>query len=346
VQLNATFALAALVAIGMSLQFLSQLFVWRNWPVRDVLEGWLFVLRDRLIVALLIALPVVGLRSLRVHSLRVRSALLAACVFCGAVLGETIVRSLYGSPVDPVSILTHSLRWNAVALSAAATYYLWCSAAAARARLQHEALQRQQLDQQLTNVRLTALHKQIEPHFLFNTLATVRRLQRVQPAAGAHMLANFVVYLGGLPPMLSCAEAPLGDELNLVQAYLAVVHVRMSDRLQVRIEVPVALRQALIPPLALATLVENAVKHGLAPSPTGGRLDISAKTGEDTLEICVADTGIGVQPDVQGGSGIGLYNVRARLATLHGRGASLRIEANVPTGVRATIRLPWRRSTT
>ena len=342
--LNSLFSLAVVIAFGMSLQFLSQLFVWRNWPVSEVLEGWLFIFRDRLIVALLIALAVVGLRAQHVRSLRIRSALLAACVLCGAVLGEAVVRSLHGSPADPASLLTHSLYWSAVGLAAAATYHLWSSAAAARARLQREALLRQQLEQQLIKARLTALHKQIEPHFLFNTLATVRRLQRVEPANGAYMLANFVDYMRGLLPMLSRAEVPLAQELNLVQAYLAVIHVRMAERLQIGIEVPEALHCALIPPLTLATLVENAVKHGLAPSPGGGRLNISAEACEDMLEISVADTGIGLQPGVQGGSGIGLYNVRTRLATLHGHRASLRIRTNLPTGVRATIRLPLRRS--
>jgi signal transduction histidine kinase len=343
-RLNSMFGLAIVIAFGMSLQFLAQLFVWRNWPVSEVLEGWLFIFRDRLIVAVLIALAVAGLRAQRVRSLRLRSALLAACVLCGAMLGEAIVRSLYGSPADPASVFTRSLYWSAVAFAAAGSYYLWSSAAAARARLQREALLRQQLEQQLTKVRLTALHKQIEPHFLFNTLATVRRLQRVQPADGAYMLANFVDYMRGLLPMLSCAEVSLAQELNLVQAYLAVIHVRMAERLQIQVEVPEALRGALVPPLTLATLVENAVKHGLAPSPRGGRLEISAKVYADTLEISVADTGVGLRPEVQGGSGIGLYNVRTRLATLHGHRASLRIQANRPTGVRATIRLPLQRS--
>jgi signal transduction histidine kinase len=343
-RLNSLFGLAVVVAFGMSLQFLSQLFVWRNWPVSEVLEGWMFIFRDRLIIALLIALAVVGLRMRRVRSLQLRSALLAACVLCGALLGEAVLRSLHGTPADPASLLTHSLYWSAVALSAAATYHLWSSAAAVRARLQCEALLRQQLDQQLVNARLTALHKQIEPHFLFNTLATVRRLQRVEPANGAYMLANFVDYMRRLLPMLSRAEVPLAQELNLVQAYLAVIHVRMAERLQIGIEVPEALRCALIPPLMLATLVENAVKHGLAPSPGGGRLDISARGWGGLLEISIADTGVGLQPGVQGGSGIGLYNVRTRLATLHGDRAYLRIQSNLPTGVRATIRLPLRRS--
>lgn len=341
-RLNMTFGLAAAIALGMSLEFLFQSFVWRNWPVAAVLEGWLYILRDRLIVAALIAAAITGLRILQVPSLRLRTVLLASCVLCCAVLGEAVVGLLHGGNLPVPTLLAHSLRWCAISLSAAASYYLWCNAQEARGRLQREALQRQQLEQQVTNMRLTVLRKQIEPHFLFNTLATVRRLQRVEPSMGAHMLANFVDYLRGLLPMLASIEVPLGEELALVQAYLEVIRVRMGERLHATIAVPAELNRARVPPLAVATLVENAIKHGLAPSPTGGRLDITANTAHGMLTISVTDTGVGLKSDLQCGSGIGLYNIRSRLATLHGGHASLRIHTNRPAGVRASIQLPLR----
>lgn len=344
VRLNSTFALAAVIAFGMSLEFLFQSFVWRNWPVGAVLEGWLYILRDRLIVAILIAAAITGLRILQIASLRLRTGLLVGCVLCCAVLGEAIVGWLYGGSLALAPLVAHSLRWCAISLSAGACYYLWCSSQEARSRLQRAALQRQQLEQQVTNTRLTVLRKQIEPHFLFNTLATVRRLQRVEPSAGAHVLANFVDYLRGLLPMLARVEVSLGEELALVRAYLEVIRVRMGERLQAVIAVPAELNLARVPPLAVATLVENAIKHGLAPSPTGGRLDITANAAHGVLTINVIDTGVGLKGELQGGSGIGLYNIRTRLATLHGRHASLHIRANQPTGVRASIQLPLRRA--
>jgi signal transduction histidine kinase len=336
------FILAAAIAFGMSLQFLAQIFVWRNWTLPEILQGWLYVLRDRLMVAMLMAVAVTLLRVQHVRSARLSSALLAMSILFGAVGGEVVVRLFYGEPLDIPSLITHSLRWGAVALAGAASYLLWRTSVASHARLLRETLQRQHLEQQLTNTRLNALQKQIEPHFLFNTLATVRRLHQIEPETGARMLANFVDYLRGLLPMLARSEVQLGEELDIVRAYLSVIRIRMAERLQVRIDVPAKFWSAQLPTLALATLVENAIKHGLAPSPSGGEIRIQAYERDDLLEVCVADTGVGLKADNQGGSGIGLYNVRARLATLYGPRACVRIQANTPTGVRASLYLPLR----
>jgi hypothetical protein len=184
------------------------------------------------------------------------------------------------------------------------------------------------------------MRKQIEPHFLFNTLATVRRLHQTEPETGATMLANFIDYLARLLPMLEHSEVPLGDEADLVTAYLSVIQIRMPERLTVRIDVPAALRRARVPPLALATLVENAVKHGIAPLPHGGAIEVVALAKDGMLELSVSDNGAGFNSSTGGGVGIGLYNVRARLATLHGALGTLQVEANRVAGVRASIMLP------
>ena len=336
------FALSTAIAFGMSLQFLAQLFVWRNWPIREVLQGWLYIFRDRLVVATLITLPIVVLSVLRIQSPLLRSALLAAGVLAGAVVGEWLVRLLYDQQDSLSTLLPYALRWGAVALAVATTYYLWRASADSDEQLRQESLRRQAVEQQLANTRLTALRKQIEPHFLFNTLATVRRLHQTDPAAGAGMLGNFIDYLRRVLPMLECSEVPLGDEINLIRAYLAVIQLRMLGRLEVHFEVPGNLRTVQIPPLSLATLVENAIKHGLAPLPSGGVISVIASTHQGLLELAVADNGVGLKTDSGGGTGIGLYNVRARLATLYGARATLEVQANRPTGVRATIRLPLR----
>jgi signal transduction histidine kinase len=333
-------SLAATIAVGMSLQFLAQLFVWRNWPIDEVLEGWLYILRDRLIVAFAIALAILLFGVTRSQALRARTVLLAASVLAGAAAGEWLVRNLYGSHDSLAAWFTHVLRWSVVALAVAGTYFLWRASVDSREQLRREDLRRQSVEQQLTNTRLTALRKQIEPHFLFNTLATVRRLHQTEPESGATMLANFIDYLARLLPLLERSEVPLGEETDLVQAYLSVVKIRMSDRLQVSIDVPGELRLARVPPLALATLVENAIKHGLAPLPQGGSIEVAAVASKGMLELSVSDNGVGLKPDAGGGSGIGLYNVRARLATLHGARASLQVQANRTSGVRASITLP------
>src|ERR1700723_3658465 len=117
------FALSTAIAFGMSLQFLAQLFVWRNWPIREVLEGWLYIFRDRLIVATLITLPIVFLGILRTRSPLLRSVQLAASGLTGAVAGEWLVRQLYDQQDALAPLLTSALRWGAVAFAVATTYY-------------------------------------------------------------------------------------------------------------------------------------------------------------------------------------------------------------------------------
>jgi len=339
-----TLSLAVVLAIGTSTQYFAQLFVWREWPLADVMEGWLFVLRDRFIVALAIAMALI-IRSLgRSRSLVTRTGSLAVAVLVGAASGEWGLGLLYGGQDDWGSWISRSLRFAAVALAVAATYYLWRASVESRESLRREDARRLAVEQQLTNTRLTGLRKQIEPHFLFNTLATVRRLHQTSPESGAAMLANFIDYLARLLPMLEKSEVLLGDELDLVRDYLAVIQLRMLDRLQVRINVPEDLRRAYVPPLALATLVENAVKHGIAPLQLGGLIEVSASADAGMVEIGVRDNGKGLKAESAGGSGIGLYNVRARLQTLHGSRASLVVEPNKPAGVYAYMRLPLRRN--
>ena len=335
------FGLATLLGFGMSTQFLAQLFVWRNWPPDEVLQSWLYVLRDDGLVAWSIALATVVFRVGQTRSLSTRAALFATSVLAGAACGEWLVQWLYGGYNSFASWVMHVLRWSGVALAAAATYYLWRKSVDSRESLRREDLRRASVEQQLTNTRLTALRKQIEPHFLFNTLATVRRLHQIEPPAGAQMLATFIDYLCRLLPMIEHSEVPLGEEADLIQAYLAVVRVRMSERVATHISIPEELRAAMIPPLALATLVENAIKHGLAPLVAGGRLEVLAeRTTDGRLQLTVRDNGVGLKANAATGTGIGLYNVRMRLATLHGSRAVLSVEEGEPGGVCARMILP------
>jgi signal transduction histidine kinase len=337
------FGVSTLIALGLSMQFLAQPFVWRNWPIFEVLQGWLYVFRDRLIVAALIAMAIVVLGVPRARVPVIRSALLTLAVLIGAVMGEYLVRLLYQQPENVGSLLVYALRWGAIAFAVATTYYLWRASVDNHEQLRQESLRSQSVEQQLTNTRLSALRRQIEPHFLFNTLATVRRLHQTDPAIGAEMLASFIDYLRRVPPMLDRAEVSLGEEINLIQAYLSVIKIRMAGRLAVNFQVPVELESARIPPLSLATLVENAVKHGLSPLADGGTLSVMARVDDDLLAVTVADDGVGLKADAGGGTGIGLYNVRSRLATLHGSRGSLSVQANMPKGVCATISLPLSR---
>ena len=334
---------AALIAVGVSVQFLVQPFVWRNYPILEILQGWLYVFRDRLIVAVLIVVAIFLLGAMRARAPVLRSALLTAAVLIGAVSGEWLVHLLNGQTQDLGSLLVSALRWGAIAFAVATTYYLWRASVDSAEQLREESLRSQSVEQLLTNTRLSALRRQIEPHFLFNTLATVRRLHQTDPEVGADMLASFVDYLRRVLPMLDRSEVSLGEEIHLIQAYLSVIKVRMAGRLAVNFQIPDDLQSARVPPLSLATLVENAIKHGLSPLARGGTLSIAAFLNNDLLAVTVADDGVGLKANGGGGTGIGLYNVRSRLATLHGSRGSLQVQANSPSGVCATISLPFSR---
>src|SRR5438094_9602649 len=133
-------------------------------------------------------------------------------------------------------------------------------------------------------------------------------------------------------------ETTLADEVELVRAYLGLQQVRMGARLETSIDAPPALLDARRPPMMLAPLVENAIKHGIAPLAEGGAIRVQAEASDGALKLTVADNGRGFS--AASGSGVGLANIRARLAALYGERAALRLEANSPRGVTAIITLP------
>ena len=208
-----------------------------------------------------------------------------------------------------------------------------------------EALERVQLarmatDRRLTEARVLTLQAQIEPHFLFNTLANVRRLLQTDRAAGRAMVRQLIHYLQATLPALRDARSSLGRELALVVAYLDVQRIRMGARLQAQIDVPAAVRDARFPPMMLMTLVENAIKHGIGPLPEGGRIAITADALGDRLRVCVRDSGLGIRHTT--GKGIGIANTRARLKALYDDAARLSLADGTggQSGVTATIELP------
>ena len=325
-----------------STQFLAQPFVWRHWPVDEVLIAWLDVLRDRVIVALAIAAALLAARRWRVESSYARSAKLGLAIVAGATLGEAVLMAI-GSLDVPSGIgpmVARIARWSAIAIALALMLLLWRRAAAERLALELARLRQAQAQHQSTQLQLQLLRSQIEPHFLFNTLATVRRLHETDAGQGASLLRHLIEYLE-LTSGEQAVEVTLAREVMLVRAYLAVAGRRMAGRMKVRIDVPDALGPMAVPPFSLATLVENAVKHGIAPMPGGGTIQVEAHAQGNVLHLSVADDGAGLSG--HGGSGIGLANVRERLQTLYGGAAHLALLGRVPLGVRATIRLPLER---
>jgi len=206
------------------------------------------------------------------------------------------------------------------------------------AATQRASLDRVDLDRQMAEVRLQMLQAQIEPHFLFNSLATILGLYREDAREGSRLIKDLADYLRGALPQMRETISTLRRELALSQAYLRVLQVRMGNRLKVEIDVPRRLQDASVPPMMLPTLVENAVKHGIAPVPKGGTVHIHAEQVGGRLSVAVSDDGAGFRH--ASGAGVGLANLRARLATLFGNDASLDVVANVGPGVTATLQLP------
>ncbi len=195
-----------------------------------------------------------------------------------------------------------------------------------------------QLRQLTTATQLEALQRQIEPHFLFNTLATIKRLGHTAPDEGRRLLSRLLEFISTTLAAGTMAEITLGKELDLARAYLDVCQARMGPRLTVTWCVDPALRSRPFPPFMLGTLLENAIKHGLAPLEAGGAIAVTAESDGSMLQVVVEDTGAGFA--AQRGAGIGLTNLVARLRLLYGSRASFTLEPALQRGVRCVIRTP------
>lgn len=197
------------------------------------------------------------------------------------------------------------------------------------------------LERRLTEAQMAALQAQVEPHFLFNTLALIGRLIETDPPEAAKVHAHLISYLrSSLPQMRSSGGATLGKQLELSRAYLAIMQARMKERLQVRFDVPDFLSTSPFPPMMLQTLIENAIKHGLEPKIAGGTILVRARVDGATLIVDVCDDGIGI--DLHADDGVGLANIRERLQLLYGNQAELVIEAPPGGGACASVRIPYK----
>ena len=216
-------------------------------------------------------------------------------------------------------------------------------ACAERRRLAAESLHAVEMrriaaNAETSQAHLSLLEAQIEPHFLFNAMANVRRLLRTDAVAARRMIADLLRYLEEALPRLRDPRSTLAREAELVRAFLAVQGVRMGGRLRVELDIPPGLMHCELPSMSLLTLVENALKHGLQPMAGGGTIRVAAQVTDGGLELSVADDGHGMGGGI--GHGMGLVNLRARLKALHGAAASLSLRVNEPRGVVATILLP------
>jgi len=202
-------------------------------------------------------------------------------------------------------------------------------------------LERSELERQTLDARLHLLQAQVAPHFLFNTLANVQALVDARSTQASAVLRSLIAYLRAAVPQLDEPVTTLGRELQLVEAYLELMHMRMPDRLRFEMHVDEPALALRCPPTTLLTLVENAVRHGIDPSEDGGRIEIHVRRRSDRCAIRVIDTGVGLRQSGQG-LGTGLSTLRERLQLMFDGDAQLRVTAHEPRGVCAELELPAR----
>ncbi|HEY1151175.1 MAG TPA: histidine kinase, partial [Pseudoduganella sp.] len=215
--------------------------------------------------------------------------------------------------------------------------------AEAEAQTATAAAERESMQRQLSEAKMQMMQAQVEPHFLFNTLASVEHLIETDPPRASAMQRSLIKYLRAVLPQMreSSLMSNLGQEADMVAAYLALLKMRMEERLTIDFDIPDGLRTACFPPMMLQSTVENAIKHGLEGKPEGGTLKVRAEVAHSKLRVTVSDDGLGFGAKPSTGTGLGLTNIRERLKLLHGDKASLNIEPNFPSGVIAIIEVPY-----
>ncbi|HEY6086874.1 MAG TPA: histidine kinase [Burkholderiaceae bacterium] len=253
---------------------------------------------------------------------------------------RTIIRhTKFGEPLPELAFF-----WIVASMIMKITYkgQLKAQAQAAQAT---EVAESEQLKRQVVEARMAAMQAQVEPHFLFNTLASIDHLIETDPPRASTMQKNLIALLRASMPTMREANnggpRDLGREMAVIRPYLEILKVRMEERLATRIDVPEGLLSAEFPSMMIQSLVENAIKHGLEPKPEGGELSIKAEIVHGKLAVTVADTGLGFGKAATAGTGVGLANIRERLTLLYGGKATLSVSENQPSGTVVKITVPY-----
>jgi len=198
-----------------------------------------------------------------------------------------------------------------------------------------------QLQTDLARAQVDALRTQIHPHFLFNTLNAIAGLMREDVEAADTMMSQLSELLRGTLDTQTSREVPLEEELRLLRLYLAIQQTRYGERLHVAVDVAPPAGEALVPPLILQPLVENAIRHGFAVTPGPGAVTVTAAIDGDRLVVGILDDGPGPPQPIR--DGYGLSNTRSRLRAAYGDAASLTIVPGPTRGARVRVELPFHR---
>jgi sensor histidine kinase YesM len=276
---------------------------------------------------------------------------LAIAVAIGTCVGLALTILVKGYSLGYVISQPSAFAGNAFAgfangLFVSLFFYLKFRESKAAAALHKAEIERHLLSKQAIEAELKLMQAQVEPHFLFNTLASVQYLTETDPKEASRLLGHLVEYLRAALPHLRASSTTLRKEVGLAEAYLNILRMRMGPRLAFTIDVPDEVAMHPFPPNLLISLVENAIKHGIEPSATGGTVAVRARREGRMLLVVVEDTGRGLGNDLAKGGragGVGLANIRERLAALYGTQAQFSLERGVPAGARATLAIPFER---
>ncbi len=253
--------------------------------------------------------------------------------------GQRLIHHRFGDPLMPLTM------WFILFSIIIKVSYKGKVQAEAKAAQATEVAESESLKRQVVEARMAAMQAQVEPHFLFNTLASIEHLIETDPTRASKMQRNLIALLRASMPTMREANAQgtraLGRELEVIRPYLEILKVRMEERLQTEVRVSDGLLSAEFPPMMLQSLVENAIKHGLEPKADGGQLVVSAEIVHGKLVVTVADTGLGFGKSATAGTGIGLSNIRERLALLYGARASLSVTEPAGGGTSVSITVPY-----
>lgn len=309
----------------------------------EIALAWLEHLAELAVIAIALLAAFTVIEEALPRSMPLRLPFLCVVLLALSALLAVLLHAYYASGFEhlppALRMFSDSLRWGlpAVFLALIADVHqraLHTDTAAHAAEIARAQLQQGESEQQLA-----LLQAQIEPHFLFNMLANVRRLYRTRPEVGAEALGSLMRYLRTALPQLRSRRTSLGEEVAAVRAYLNLFQLRMGTQLSFSIDVDAVLNDAEFPPMLLITLVENAIKHGLEPA-GGGHIEVRAIHGRNMLEVSVFDDGAGFGATASSGTGVGLVNVRRQLVARYGNRARLALEGCEPRGARATIVIP------
>ncbi|MCE4539749.1 histidine kinase [Pelomonas sp. P7] len=275
----------------------------------------------------------------------------AAGALLGAGLSPDVTLASWLPPLGPLPVLRAALPAFAFALLMHLPLRWWHWREEQKLRWQlaraEQSAAMAELSRQVSVAELKALQAQVEPHFLFNALASLQQLIRSQPATAERFLGELHDYLRLALPSMREPLSTVERELALARAYLTVMATRLGARLRVEVRAQPGCEAAAMPPMMLLTLVENAVRHGIEPLPQGGRIEVEARREGARLVLEVRDSGAGLHVPAGAptgaptqGQGLGLANVRDRLASLYGQDARLALEQREAGGVSARIELP------